>query len=449
MPDLGCGMDWGAVHKARPRVPLTCPECGWGVHAKHSPHRVRFFCHDPGRPPSCELSNESWEHHMLKLEMAGAIRGAGWFAELEVPAADGSWRADVMASSPDGTRRMAWEAQLSPITDEDIRARTTRYRAEGIAVCWVSPHKKTPSWINVVPAVRVRAPEEREDPWVVDDGLAGFDFGAGRWEFKEEEFSRFVRWVLLGQLAPSRSLPRYRHVYRRVDDQIWQFRRERWWTSAQSVRAQSEHEQMRQRQEKAKQEAEARKKKQEAEAERRRKRQEELERARRAAEAARLREREQAERRARIEARRAEDEVRRARQQAEQQEKEREQQERERKALETAKAWWGRLSRPQIEELFAVIAERAWREEQLRVEIPENPSMAAHFAYGVPLHSQGRLHALYGIVRPCPTLIVLSPQVSRQRVFVRNAQEVREMGTALTGRITHFDLPDHEQLPLC
>ncbi|MFI0741198.1 hypothetical protein ACH4PU_24440 [Streptomyces sp. NPDC021100] len=171
--------------------------------------------------------NESWEHHMLKLEMAGAIRGAGWFAELEVPAEDGSWRADVMASAPDGARRMAWEAQLSPITDEDISARTARYRDARIAVCWVSPHKRPPSWIDMVPAVRVRAPEARDVPWVVDDGLAGFDFAAGRWEFREEELPRFVRWVLLGQLVPSRSLPRYRRVYRHIDDQVWQFRRER------------------------------------------------------------------------------------------------------------------------------------------------------------------------------------------------------------------------------
>ncbi|MGW0425132.1 hypothetical protein [Streptomyces sp. NPDC003015] len=32
---------------------------------------------------------------MLKLELAGAIREAGWYAELEVPAEDGSWRADA------------------------------------------------------------------------------------------------------------------------------------------------------------------------------------------------------------------------------------------------------------------------------------------------------------------------------------------------------------------
>ncbi|WP_185993010.1 transposase [Streptomyces sp. 130] len=58
---------------------------------------------------------------MLKLELASAIREADWLAELEVPAADSSWRADDMASSTDGTQHMAWEAQLSLITH--IRAK--------------------------------------------------------------------------------------------------------------------------------------------------------------------------------------------------------------------------------------------------------------------------------------------------------------------------------------
>ncbi len=441
--DLGCGMDWTQVHKVRPRVELSCPECRWGVHAKHSPSGVRFFCHDPGRPPSCELSNESWEHHMLKLELAGAIRAAGWYAELEVPAEDGSWRADVMASSPDGTQRMAWEAQLSPITVEDIRARTARYRAEGITVCWVSPHKKTPQWIDAVPAVRVRAPEA-EEPWVVDDGVAGFDFAAGGWTVREEELQQFVRWVLLGQLTPCRSLPRYRRVPRVVDKQHWILRRDRWWTSRQSSRAQTEHEQMRQRQEKAKEAAEARKKQKEAEAERRRKELEEADRLRRAEEAARrrkVREEEQRVLMEKLRQQRAEEEARRAREQAEQEEK-------ERKALETARAWWIRLSQKQRDELFAAVAERAWREEQLRVEIPERPTMAAHFAYGVPVYSRDRYHSLYGIVRPCPELVSLSPQLSSQRVLVRNAQEMKEFDETLAGRITHYDLPEHEQLSM-
>ncbi|MEU8949701.1 competence protein CoiA family protein [Streptomyces sp. NPDC048489] len=443
LSDLGCDIDWTQVHKVRPRVELSCPECGWGVHAKHSPSGVRFFCHDPGRPPSCELSNESWEHHMLKLELAGAIREAGWYAELEVPAEDGSWRADVMASSPDGAQRMAWEAQLSPITVEDIRARTAHYRAERITVCWVSPHKKAPQWIGAVPAVRVRAPEVK-GPWVVDDGVAGFDFRAGGWAVREEELQHFVRWVLHGYLSPCRSLPRYRKVTRVVEDRYWIFRRDLWWTSRQSSRAQTEHEQMRQRQEKGKEAAEARKKQKEAEAERRRKALEEEDRLRRAAEAAARRKVQEEEHRVLMERllqQRAEDVARRAREQAEQEEK-------DRKAVETARAWWIRVSQKQRDELFAAVAERAWSEEQLRVEIPEKPGMAAHFAYGVPVYSRDRYHSLYGIVRPCPELVSLSPQLSSHRVLVRNAQEMREFDGTLASRITHYDLPEHEQLSM-
>jgi hypothetical protein len=47
---------------------------------------------------------------------------AGWHAELEVRADDGTWRADVLASAHDGSRRIAWEAQLSPITAELLAA---------------------------------------------------------------------------------------------------------------------------------------------------------------------------------------------------------------------------------------------------------------------------------------------------------------------------------------
>ncbi len=82
------------------------------------------------------------------------------------------------------------------------------------------------------------------------------------------------------------------------------------------------------------------------------------------------------------------------------------------------------------------------------MEIPEKPSMAVHFAYGVPVCSRGRYHALYGIVRPCPELVSLSPQLAYHRVLVRNAQEMSEFDEALADRITHYDLPDHEQLTM-
>ncbi|WP_431676030.1 competence protein CoiA [Kitasatospora sp. KL5] len=152
--DLGCGWAWAAVHRARPRVPLTCPECGHGVHAKLSPARMRFFAHDAGAP-QCTLAGESMEHHLLKLQLAGEIRAAGWLAELEVRAPDGTWRADVMASSPNGARRIAWEAQLSAITEDEIRARTERYAAAGIGVCWVASRPRR--WLEL-PDQSPRAP---------------------------------------------------------------------------------------------------------------------------------------------------------------------------------------------------------------------------------------------------------------------------------------------------
>ncbi|MEU9157922.1 hypothetical protein AB0D59_47215 [Streptomyces sp. NPDC048417] len=201
---------------------------------------------------------------------------------------------------------------------------------------------------------------------------------------------------------------------------------------------------MRQRQEEAKEAAEARKKELKAEAERRRMKLEEEDRRRRVEEAARRREVQEEDHRVWMEKmrqQRAEEVARRAREQAEQEEK-------DRKALETATAWWNRLSRKQMEELFAAVADRAWREEQLRVEIPEKPSMAVHFAYGVPVYSRGRYHALYGVVRPCPELASLSPQLAYHRVLVRNAQEMREFDGTLADRITQFDLPDHEQLTM-
>ncbi|KJE19330.1 hypothetical protein FF36_06392 [Frankia torreyi] len=77
LPDLGCGLTWESVHKVRPRVALGCPECGYGVHAKLSPFKLRYFAHDPGRPADCAWLNESLEHHLLKLELATALLRSG------------------------------------------------------------------------------------------------------------------------------------------------------------------------------------------------------------------------------------------------------------------------------------------------------------------------------------------------------------------------------------
>lgn len=114
--------------------------------------------------------------------------------------------------------------------------------------------------------------------------VAGFDFAAGRWMFREEELVQFVWWTLHGQVVPVASLPRYRRVYRAVKGEQRQFRRGQRWTSAQSAEAQQKHNAMRERQELVREEREARKKELAAEAERQRQLVEEQERARRAEE---------------------------------------------------------------------------------------------------------------------------------------------------------------------
>ncbi|MFE5301844.1 competence CoiA family protein [Streptomyces sp. NPDC056632] len=392
---------------------------------------------------------------MLKLELAAAARVAGWFAELEVAAQDGTWRADVMVSSPDGTLRMAWEAQLSPITDDDIRARTARYRAEGIRVCWVSPHEQAPNGIDVVPAVRVRAPGELDERWVVDDGLAGFDQRAEAWCFKEEELDRFVRWVLQGQLVPVRVLPRYREVTRSHGEETFWLRRERWWTSVQSVRAQEEAEQVWQQREKIQREIEARRQTPAAVQRRRRladlreQRRAEENRRRLAAQRERLRVQADERRRRQEEYQRLLEESRRALEEQHARESA-EREELARRAEGSARAWWSAVSVAQRAELLTAAAELA-RHERLWVEVPQAPRAAESSAYGVPLYSRGAFPSLYGIVRPRPELAALSPQLRFQRLLVRSAQEAQELREVMgvRARITHFGLPDHEQLSLC
>ena len=118
---------------------------------------LRFFAHHP-KAPECGLAGESMAHRLLKLELAFAICAVDWHAELEVPG--NGWRADVLATSPDGVTRMAWEAQLAAVTTAELAERTARMAAEGVTVCWVTG--KDRPFIGHAPSVHVRA--EETDP---------------------------------------------------------------------------------------------------------------------------------------------------------------------------------------------------------------------------------------------------------------------------------------------
>lgn len=152
LDELAPGLTWESVHRVRPRLPLTCPACGAGVHAKLSPapRRLRYFAHD-ALESHCALSGESLAHRLLKIELASAIRDAGWDARLEV--AGEGWRADVLASDTQSGRRIAWEAQLSSQTADETAARSMNLEASGVEVCWVTD-KRAP-WQGAAPGVRI------------------------------------------------------------------------------------------------------------------------------------------------------------------------------------------------------------------------------------------------------------------------------------------------------
>ncbi|QCC76056.1 hypothetical protein [Nocardioides daphniae] len=180
-------------------------------------------------------------HRLLKLQLASAIRDAGWYAELEV-AGDG-WRADVLATSPDGAHRMAWEAQLAQITVDELRERTARMEASGVPVCWVTDHERP--WIGAVPAIRLSLVDEPGPPTAVDatviDGTGVFceswcprrrcenDGGApgpcpghGWWRPVEPglDLRVFVAGVLAGTIRAHRT-PRYSRLFTESERIVW------------------------------------------------------------------------------------------------------------------------------------------------------------------------------------------------------------------------------------
>ncbi|MER5617602.1 competence protein CoiA family protein [Streptomyces sp. NPDC002215] len=263
LEDLGCGRSWIEIHRVR-GVELTCPECGGQVRARLSKLGTRHFYHRT-KPPTCSLANESLEHHLLKLELVTCARAAGFQAELEVAAPTGEWRADVMVFGPDGNRLMALEAQLSPITVEDIAARTGLYERDGIRVCWFGFRPRP--WVGSVPTLLVQAPEERGQQWRVAAGLARLSTRPMSWSPVAATLGDAVAWMLTGRIVPHSPLSSARRVteegtyfewaegWTRSWNDAWRL----WWTTpaysiseAEGAREEAEARRRREAEEKAK-----------------------------------------------------------------------------------------------------------------------------------------------------------------------------------------------------
>ncbi|MFJ9026555.1 hypothetical protein ACIRPU_42430 [Streptomyces sp. NPDC102259] len=78
-----------------------------------------------------------------------------------------------MATWPDGSRRVALEAQMASISIADIEARTDRYGEAGVEVRWFTDRKTAP-WLDNVPSVQIARPDDG-GPVQVTAGAARFE----------------------------------------------------------------------------------------------------------------------------------------------------------------------------------------------------------------------------------------------------------------------------------
>ncbi|MCT9010538.1 competence protein CoiA family protein [Streptomyces rhizosphaerihabitans] len=189
-PDLGCALSWEAIYRAR--APLRCPACEGQMIARVSVLGLRHFAHRR-RSPDCPLAGESPGHLLLKADLAAAARAAGWHSALEVAAPHGGWRADVLAVCADG-RRFALEAQLSPITEREVRERTDRYAADGVEVCWFDDRDRQRPWMTTVPSLHLTGPSEA--PRTVRGVIARYKAESGWQAVDSVSLNDAVQWIL-------------------------------------------------------------------------------------------------------------------------------------------------------------------------------------------------------------------------------------------------------------
>ncbi len=208
---------WATIHKVRPRPMLTCRGCEGRMQARRSSLGLRFFAHDRTEP-TCPSNGETPEHRALKHTIAQAIREANSTAEVEGapgPGDRGGWRADVLASTPDG-RRIAFEAQLASMTTAEGEERTDRYANDGIETVWITT--KHASWLFQLPGVRVD-----ESNGVVHATRGCAVFGGEGWQTRDDAFfGRLIASLLSGRVRPI-CLPYVSESYLRGEQPVLKF----------------------------------------------------------------------------------------------------------------------------------------------------------------------------------------------------------------------------------
>lgn len=184
---------WDQAH--RRAAQLVCPECGGRMVAAVSPRGMRHFRHYR-RPDYCTSAGETAVHLEVKRRVVDAVRAlSGWTAEPEVSGQ--GWRADVLATGPDG-QWVAFEVQRSSIGRDIAEERTRRLAASGVAVCWLALTQRRA--LSGLPGVVV----DQEEGFAVIAGACGFRWSGGcqppKWSPVAAELELFVREVCTGSV---------------------------------------------------------------------------------------------------------------------------------------------------------------------------------------------------------------------------------------------------------
>lgn len=165
---------WAKLHRNRAETRfLRCRVCEQAMTAAVSHRGVRYFRHLPDGAGECPTSGESMEHQELKAWIARWGHESGWRVEVERRAEDGSYRADVMTTSPDGSRTVVWEAQVSRLDDVAAFERTRRHVEAGNEIVWVCLSDQ--SWTERLPTLSIRRRDDEVQPYVVTKGLSVLD----------------------------------------------------------------------------------------------------------------------------------------------------------------------------------------------------------------------------------------------------------------------------------
>lgn len=135
--------EWQELKNAskRNQVQLIMPCCEARAIPKTSPHGIFFFAHY--RRGGCDSAPESQEHLLFKSIVARAAKAAGWNVTTErqgTSKTGDTWIADVFCTKDDAS--VAYEIQLSRITEEEIHRRQTKYAQSNVRCIWFADSKK-------------------------------------------------------------------------------------------------------------------------------------------------------------------------------------------------------------------------------------------------------------------------------------------------------------------